>query len=334
MPNGAGEERLDELFRCEHFEKTLAYKHCLRRQLERRQVKHPRTMKLQAGEPMNGYCTTACAQGREIRSRFSGVPLENCGRCGAAQVGAEAAARPCEACEAARVEDKHAPARGFLPPKRAPESTVIWGKDAPDAPIGPPPATSPHSGFRPTPAAPFTMTDPELAAKAARRAREAAAAPPHLEAEKRAEAPATHAPAPDAAPANPEVAPAQPAEEEAMAKTCSKCGKGLRADNTSGACGNRRACAERAGGAKRVAPKLPPAPAGSRPTRRGGRVRLQVVAKKGDVKDLLAQREDLLARLEAVDAAIQESLATRKAELARLEAAVQAATARARSEAA
>ncbi len=38
-------------------------------------------------------------------------------------------------------------------------------------------------------------------------------------------------------------------------KTCSKCKKGLRADNTSGVCGDRNACAHRVADAGRVSSK-------------------------------------------------------------------------------
>jgi hypothetical protein len=92
------DDRLDALFRCEHIGKSLAVRHCLRRQNERKQTKHPKTMKLFAGEPEHGYCATACAQGRAVRAEHADVPAGHCERCGTAYVGADAAAAPCGEC--------------------------------------------------------------------------------------------------------------------------------------------------------------------------------------------------------------------------------------------
>lgn len=309
-------ETLDGHFWCAHFEREILGRHCLRRQLERKQTKHPKTMKLVATEPANGYCATTCAQGRGIRALFAVVPKGACDRCGTAYVGAAAAAAPCGECEAARVEAGKEPPRGFLPPPAGPpEQSRIWNGEAPDTPLGPPPATSKHSGVRPAQPATFG-TDPERAAAAGRRAREAAAAP-RIEVEKRAEAPVTHPPAPRAS-VNPEGAPARPAEEETMAeKTCSECGKALRGDNTRGHCGDRRACAARAGGKGGAKPAPPPRATKPRPEKRGGARRTNG---REDLDDLPV--EELIEWRDEIEAAIARRVTRAEEDLAALRAAV------------
>ncbi len=103
-------------------------------------------------------------------------------------------------------------------------------------------------------------------------------------------------------------------------KTCSKCWKELRSDNTKGICGDAAACAKRAGGAPAPAAKKAP-PAGAKA--KGERLRIRVI--RGGVEELLARRDHLLAELDATDAAIREALAAKRAEIAKLEAAVQRA---------
>jgi hypothetical protein len=141
----------DDLFLCEHLVKTLARKHCVRRQLERKQTKHPRTMKIVAGAPANGHCATGCAQGRAVKASLAHVPSGSCEHCGTAYVGAAAATAPCEECSAARMEARDAPpATGFLPPQIVPVTTRVWNGEAPDVAIGAPPSAKPPA---PAPAA-------------------------------------------------------------------------------------------------------------------------------------------------------------------------------------
>ncbi len=76
----------------------------------------------------------------------------------------------------------------------------------------------------------------------------------------------------------------------------------------------------------RKAPKLPPAPKRSRPAR-GVRIELRVE----DVDELLERRDALLQELEHVDDRIRKCLAAKEEELAKLRAAVEAATKRAQA---
>ncbi len=328
----SADDRLDTLFRCEHFGKQLAVRHCLRRQNERKQTKHPKTMKLVAGEPEHGFCATACAQGRAIRAELADVPAGHCERCGTAYVGAAAAATPCEECAFARQEERGAgPAHGFLKAAKSDVSTRIWAKDAPDAPIGPPAETARRG----------VGLSAARVADAAARVREAArhptrvATPPGAN-EKRVDAQevASHATSPGkpgAKPAQPapvttQHQPAMPAEETTMARggvhpPCGECQSTGR---------HRKTCSKAKRNAS-VAPvkpaKKPNTPRGTKPARKGTRVTVKVVDST-DIDELLERREDLEAELSAVDAAIQEALAAEKAKVERLEAAVERARTR------
>ncbi len=109
-----------------------------------------------------------------------------------------------------------------------------------------------------------------------------------------------------AAPVRAAPAPATPAEERPMAeKTCSKCKKGLRADNTSGVCGDRNACAHRVAVAdvRQVSSKpaaAPPAKVAvdktTGPQKRTGHGLGPL--DDWDVEDLLAARSHISAELE------------------------------------
>jgi len=64
---------LDTPFRCDHFACTLAVKHCLRRQTDRRRgnagVRDG--VRLKWSKPLHEFCASgACEQGAEIRARF------------------------------------------------------------------------------------------------------------------------------------------------------------------------------------------------------------------------------------------------------------------------
>jgi hypothetical protein len=234
---------VDELFRCDHLGKTLALKHCVRRQLERKQSKHPRTMKLVATEePTNGHCATGCDQGRQNRAALAsaGVILGTCVRCGAGLVGADA----CPDCAEVDGVREVRPA----PVRRTPQSTVLWSGAVPDVPICAP-------GVKPAPAAglpPPPKSKAVFAIPTGPRPEPIVDDPEDLEvddleeadAAKDSAATAAQNPAP-VAPVNHEP-PAEPAQETTMEeKSCSRCQKTLRPDNTSGLCGDRAACRAR-----------------------------------------------------------------------------------------
>jgi hypothetical protein len=299
---------VDELFRCEHLAKQLALKHCLRRQHERKRVTHPRTMKSQAGEPVNGYCATACAQGRTIRAELGHVPAGHCDRCGTARVGERAAAAPCETCEALGQERSKAPARGFLPPARVQESRVIWTDAVPDVPIAPPPGSVPPPS-RPN----FTAAGAELAPGTIRkRPHEGASAAPAAPPE-----PPAHV-----APANPEP-PAPPAEETTMACPTCKSPTKHKADcpNAPGAKPARSKKPET------VAP--PPNPPVARTRIRAARAVAGDLAGL-EVEQLLELRESEADAFRARQAEITAAIDAQRAELERKLEAIRAATERAR----
>lgn len=124
---------------------------------------------------------------------------------------------------------------------------------------------------------------------------------PRVEAEKRAEPP----PAPR---------PAQPAAPQEVPMPCSNCGSKSH---------NRRTCDQPAKLERRQpakAPALPPAPK---------LVRKPRTVRVDDADELLERRKELLSELERVDEQISLCLAAKEDELARIKAAVQAATKRA-----
>jgi hypothetical protein len=121
---------------------------------------------------------------------------------------------------------------------------------------------------------------------------------------------------PDPAPPAPADAkpPATPAKETTM--PCGNCGS---KDH------NRRTCSKPPAGATvKAAPKPPPPPKPARPAR-GARIEIRVET----VDDLLGRRDELLAELDQVDGRIARALAAKEDELAKLRAAVKAASQRA-----
>lgn len=118
---------LDTLFRCPATAKTIAVKHCLRRQGEKR-----------LGLPVYGACQR-CELGRANRAAAHVLVL-TCKACGAGLIGDVA----CATCAERALETQSGPARGFLEPGRTEVSERIWSKDAPDAPFGPPPTQIPE----------------------------------------------------------------------------------------------------------------------------------------------------------------------------------------------
>lgn len=108
---------LDQLFTCPANAKTIAVKHCLRRQDEKR-----------LGLPVYAGCQR-CPVGAGHRQAAvrAGVNVGECAKCGAALV-----AGKCEAC-AERT-------RPVLPPSGPPSQDHVWGRDRADPPLGPPPS--------------------------------------------------------------------------------------------------------------------------------------------------------------------------------------------------
>lgn len=273
---------LGDLFRCERyvsdFPAGMSFRACLRRQLERQGS----VRKGELGPPRRPFCAAECSIGRERRwaAEEAGVALSACAACGAALVGSTT----CSACEARAQEDSKGPARGFLPERPDGISRVIWGPNAPDAPLGPPPSQQ----ARP-PAPNWTLTGPVSPKTAARRSRELG------ETEQPSPAPS--------APADPGV-PAAPAMETPMA--CSECG--------SRAC-HKATCSRRPGGAKAAKGEKTKAPAkpvtkavASRLGAAGG-ARPHATAVRPlegkTVRQLLDLRAEALAQAEAIDLEIR-----------------------------
>lgn len=131
-------EALSRLVQCERhrnlFPSGMPLRACLRRQLGRQ----PGT-KGTLGPPTHGYCASGeCALGYTMAeaAKAHGIATAVCPTCGAVLFDGAA----CEVCTAAAQEKRGAPpATGFLP-RGIEKSERIWSKDAPDAPIGPPPA--------------------------------------------------------------------------------------------------------------------------------------------------------------------------------------------------
>lgn len=262
---------LSELFDCSRFRNLfpsgMPVRACIRRQLEAREVADGKGKKL---EPRHAYCANECALGREKLAQLPASSAWTCSACGAAVINADS----CEVCQ----EKRSVTTVRRSPPPNPPAQKRIWAPDAPDAPLGPPPATSEYSGHRPKVAwAPGSTTDARLLALSQQRARrEAAEANEKGPADvRRALAEPPHEAAPSAkpepttlpGPVDPATPPARPAEETTMAKPnedkklCSNCKRTpLRSDNESGICGGcRRAPAK--GRAQSPAPaKEPVAP--------------------------------------------------------------------------
>lgn len=143
---------LDALFRCDYFQREYAYKHCLRRQLERQEAvvvvresaggtPVPPHKVTQAGPPVHAHCASGrCEQGAGVRALFPSLPLSTCGDCGTALVGVT----DCPTCAARAAEGK--PPR-VLPVKPVP-SERIWKENLPEAPFVPPATKLPQEGPR------------------------------------------------------------------------------------------------------------------------------------------------------------------------------------------
>lgn len=289
--NTSARDLLQSLVPCERyrgrFSTGLPVSGCLRRQLERL----PGAKRGTVGPPKFPACAV-CLQGTEVAARAAeaGITRGTCPTCGAALIGDAA----CEVCM-----DTKAPARGFLP-VGVEKSERIWSGEVPDVPIGRPPAA--------------LTPGEEAAAATARRVREAA---PRV-APARVEPPSRHDVAISGSKAHHE--PARPAEEEAMAgKTCSKCGKDLRADNTAGICGDQTGCRARVA-AKAGKPALPPRPARAveRPRKLVGAAK-HVGLENMTVPELLAlvdqakaelrrRRDEAAANLRAIEKEIGDAL--------------------------
>jgi hypothetical protein len=141
---------LDTLFRCDHFGQTFAFRHCRRRQLERKVEIDRKTKATFAGLPVYPHCALACVKGREVAQELEAadVSAASCPKCGTAYVGDEADA-PCAAC---------AGARGGAP--REPQmSERLWNGETPDVAIAPP-RSDPPKRADPTPA-PRASAEPE-----------------------------------------------------------------------------------------------------------------------------------------------------------------------------
>lgn len=286
-------EQLAALFRCERylhlFPTGMPLRACLRRQLERQLALDGkrRPLPIEDWPAAKPYCAEECLLGRGnlAAARAAGVPAETCLKCGAAQVGSGSAA-PCQGCPE---NEKQVP-RGHLPPPGPGLSSRIWNGEAPDVPIGPP------SGAQ------------AASPKERRRAAE--------EPEEQLEQEDDH-----------QEEPAEPAEEGddmAKEKSCSRCGKKLRSDNTRGVCGQRckpaaKAKDPAAGPAKAPVREVAPA---RRPTR-------PPAPKPAALLDLMDRAElagastrDLLALREALDDELRGRLSVHESELAALRAAV------------
>jgi hypothetical protein len=157
---------LAQLFHCERHVRTfgpngMPLRACLRRQLERKRVGEGAKAKLQV---VHEFCGEgACELGR-ANLEAAGEAARTCPGCGAALLEVEA----CEVCH---------PARALA--AKPPASARIWEQGAvPDVAIGPPPATSEFTGYRPNVGHVFT-TDAEGTARAMQRKRRFAAEHQH-----------------------------------------------------------------------------------------------------------------------------------------------------------
>lgn len=286
-------ERLVELFRCEKhlglFPRGMTRKACLRRQLDR----------TRAGKdwaPAQPFCAQECPLGAQTRIALADVLAFSCDRCGQAVIGEER----CPSCATAgAVEARRAEAA------RGPVSTRLWTGEVPDVPLGPPPATSEHSGFRPEVVEGFAG-DPEMAARARRRAREAAASSNEVEKEEQPP------PAPPEAPANPEPPAEEPVQENQMPKgqrdePCKGCG------TTASRC--KKSCPTKTG-----KPKARPAPARAEKRPAAPAATSAYVVPVGQLEDddlvqsiadcraeLARRKDEAAARLRKLEAAIGEA---------------------------
>lgn len=313
---GGSSMPMDTLFHCDHFGREFAFRHCRRRQLERKATIEKK--KPTAGAPVHEFCASGvCVRGLQVAAALEAadVPSASCPRCGTAFVGPEAD-RPCPDCSAARAREREPMV----------QSTRIWTGEAPDLPIGGPPASAnpprkpitfgPPPSRRASPPrelAPAAAT--ERAEPAEPQARELA---PNEKRMARSGEEASHVmspgkpgapPTPIAAPVNPEVAPARPAVEETMARggahePCRECGSTTR---------HKQGCSKPGRGGGAPARKVSPAKPVERQSGRG------LGPLDGwDVEDLLAAREHIReelkrrrdeskATLSKLDAALEEA---------------------------
>jgi hypothetical protein len=221
------DDRRDELFRCDHFDRQLARKHCLRRQGEMRLV-------AKKWVPVHAYCAAVCAVGRETRALLAGIAVEPCSSCGAALVGGE----PCAPCQEKR--ELHVVRRREAP--RPPSQDRLWSGEVPDvaiaAELAPETKKAPEAPRPPTPAEP--PVNPAPSAKPTSTTNPAPRAPVNTQ--------------PPATPAEESTMPKPEAPEQ---KLCTKCGENpLRSDNESGIC---RPC--RLGGTRAPVTPVKPKPA-------------------------------------------------------------------------
>ncbi len=156
-------DALSRFIRCPRFvalfPSGMPVRACLRRQVELRALKDAKG-EIRGWEPVHEGCI-GCRAGLE-NLKASGAYARSCSKCGAGVVSLKRSA-PCLECE-----DVAAAEHPTLPPRAPPDQDRIWTEGAvPDVPLGPPPATSRFSGFRP--AGPTSLqTDPALGARAER----------------------------------------------------------------------------------------------------------------------------------------------------------------------
>jgi hypothetical protein len=234
----------------------------------------------------------------------AGVVLGVCEEHGAAIVG-EAGCDRCGADEPRKRGEPQARAGGAREPRpvvalqRAPVSRVIWGENAPDAPI----AAPARRGVG------LSVEDAEAAADRVRASLRhptaVAAPPPGAVPPRRIEHPAPSAPAHHEPPA-------APAEEDSMPK-----GKRSEPMTCCGSMGSRHMgnCKERG-----KAPKPPPPARGARAARKVVVLRRPgAPARPPDVESLLAKREGLMTERNRIDAALGQVNADLLAALSREE---------------
>lgn len=264
----------DDVFRCPAIGRYLSVGACLRRQVE------PRLVTVVVREASEGPHGT---QQRITEQRPAGPAYPDCAA-GTCELGRRHAAADLEVEEAPR---RPAPEPGGR----------VWSDELPDVPIGPPPATSAFTGYRPLVCyAPGSTTDAMRSALAARRARREAAEAATRQPTSSTDTPAGPAP-----------------KEETMPS-------GVRAGGPCKGCGAKgarcKAGCPTKGAAAAAAPKA------AAPAKRGRRVDLEV--RKLDADALLARRDALLAELAAVEEQLAATLEREEARIDRLREAVAA----------
>jgi hypothetical protein len=126
---------IDETFVCQHFSKTFAHRHCLRRQVDLQEATDPKTGQRVPGPPVHAYCASGnCEAGAAIRAQHTDVRIASCSACGHALIGPE----PCPRC-AAREVGKQVP---HVLPARVPMSTRLWTDPPVEPPFVPPKQTA------------------------------------------------------------------------------------------------------------------------------------------------------------------------------------------------